>query len=505
MLFSTFEFIYLFLPIAVTLHFALARYSIEAAIIGTTITSLVFYAWWNPAFVFLPILSILGNFFLASYLSKLDKQAARLLVIIGIVANLAVLCHYKYADFLLSIFTGQTAKPPRVPLALSFTTFVQIAFLVYVYQRRIKLDFRRYALFITFFPHLIAGPVVRWGSLGHQIQDTSRYRLNWENVALGLTIFAFGLAKKVLIADHLSPHVSPVFEAAARGEPVMAAAAWGGILAFVAQIYFDFSGYSDMAIGLGLLFNFRLPINFAAPLRATNMFDLWRRWHVTVCRLARDLIYVPIARAHPSPLGRNFALAVTMMVLGIWHGAGWTFVVWGAYNVTLLFINQLWWSIRPPRGQSAGGRLAAWAMTFTAFALGGVFFRSPDITTSWHMLTAMAGLGHAPVPETLDFGLDEWGVKHGYLSGDFIRTWFAGTWTMVGTIYTALALAIALLAPDTLEIVNYREGDAQSDWRRPIGPFAWRPSLAALAVVLGVFLASFLQLNRVSEFLYYQF
>ena len=505
MLFNSAEFIFLFLPVAVARHFTLARWSVNAGVVGTTLSSLAFYAWWNPPFVLLPVLSILATFWLARHILAADKVNARSLLVAGIVANLLVLCHYKYADFLLSIIDGHKFIPPRVPLALSFTTFVQIAFLVYVHQRRLKADFGRYALFVAFFPHLIAGPVVRWGSLGKQIDDPSRYRLDWGNVALGLTIFVFGLAKKVLIADRLSPHVAGVFDAAARGEPIAPFAAWAGCFAFSAQIYFDFSGYSDMAIGLGLLFNFRLPINFAAPLRSTNMLDLWRRWHVTVCRLARDLIYVPVSRANPSTLGRTFALTLTMMVLGVWHGAGWTFVVWGAYNVALLLINQSWRAVRPSWGPSAAGAFCGWALTFTAFCAGAVFFRGADIDASWHLIHAMAGLGGTPMPDSVPVEWDDWAIKNGYFSEAFVRAWFGMNWSMVGTLWTAAAVAIALLAPDTMEIVDYREGDAQSNWRRAVGPLEWRPSPVTFAFTGALFAVAFFELNRANEFLYYQF
>jgi alginate O-acetyltransferase complex protein AlgI len=204
MLFNSQEFIFLFLPLAVMLHFALARWSAEAAIVGTTISSLVFYAWWNPPYVLLLIASLTGNFWLARQIVAVRPAGARLLLIAGIVGNVLVLAYYKYAGFLLSIVTGTPAAPPNVPLALSFTTFVQVAFLVDVHQRRIPLELGRYALFVTFFPHLIAGPIVRWRNLGRQLADPARYRVDWSNVALGLTVFTIGLAKKVLIADTLS-------------------------------------------------------------------------------------------------------------------------------------------------------------------------------------------------------------------------------------------------------------------------------------------------------------
>jgi alginate O-acetyltransferase complex protein AlgI len=505
MLFSSPEFIFLFLPVAVILHFALARRSINAAIVGTTVSSLVFYAWWNPPYVVLPVLSIVANFYLAHRIVQSDKSTAKYLLIFGIVANVLVLCHYKYTDFLFSIVDGHKAMPPNVPLALSFTTFVQIAFLVHVHKRHFSPDFRQYALFVAFFPHLIAGPIVRWSNLGHQLSDKARYRLDWANIALGLTVFTCGLAKKVLLADQLSPYIGQLFDAAARGEPLTGAAVWAANAAFTAQIYFDFSGYSDMAVGLGLLFNFRLPINFAAPLRAQNIGDLWRRWHITLSRLARDLIYVPLCLGHDGQWRRSAALMLTMMVIGVWHGAGWTFVVWGAYNGVLLLIFQFWQAFWGTGKKSAAGRLLGWALTFVTFSSGAVFFRAPDIATSWHLILAMFGFGDVTVPATIVHPLDDWGVRHGYFPESFLLTWFGANWSMVATIWTTIATAIMLFVPDTMELVDYREGDAQSNWRRSLGPLAWHASPATLCATAVLFAVTFVQLGRVSEFLYYQF
>ena len=269
-------------------------------------------------------------------------------------ANLAVLGWFKYGDFLLSIVEGRRPNAPEVPLALSFTTFVQIAFLVDVWRRRGSVNFPAYAMFVAFFPHLIAGPIVRWDELGPQLRDRARYRPDWNNIALGLTIFCLGLAKKVLIADSLSPHVGPVFDAAARGEALTAAAAWGAAYAYTAQLYFDFSGYSDMAVGLGLLFNLRLPINFAAPLRATSIIDLWRRWHISLSRFLRDFVYVPLGGAAGGPARRTTNLFLTMVIGGLWHGANWTFVLWGAFHGILLAINHAWRQWRGRRALDAG-------------------------------------------------------------------------------------------------------------------------------------------------------
>ncbi len=504
MLFNTPEFIFVFLPAALVLHFSLARRSADAAILGTTISSLVFYGWWNPPFVVLPILSICANYLLAKRMVAADKEMNRRLLIAGILANLLVLIYFKYAGFLISVVGGHAPHPPNVPLALSFTTFVQIAFLVDVYRRRIPLDFRRYALFVAFFPHLIAGPIVRWTSLGRQLGDPERYRVNWENVALGLTIFTFGLMKKVVLADLLAEHVSGVFDAATRGEAVTAFAAWAGSTAFVAQIYFDFSGYSEMAIGLGLLFNYKLPINFAAPLRSVSLFDLWRRWHITLSRFMRDFVYIPLGFNHPGALRKSLNLMITMVLGGLWHGASWTFIAWGAFHGVLLLINVAWREFRGPGRPGPAGRLTGWVLTFGSFVVGAVFFRSADIHGAWHMFTAMAGFGDAAVAEH-HFQVDDWMIRHGYVSDELVRVWLGATWSVVGTLWTAAALFIVLAVPDTMEITGYREGDAQSDWRRPAGFLAWRPSPVSLAIVTMMFIVVFLNVGRVNEFLYYQF
>jgi alginate O-acetyltransferase complex protein AlgI len=525
MLFNTPEFIFLFLPIAVVLHFTLASWNVNAAVVGTTISSLVFYAWWNPPFVAMPVVSILANFWLAGRMAAAPPVAARYLLIAGIAGNLAILCYFKYADFLLSIIDGHKTRPPNVPLALSFTTFVQIAFLLYIHKRRTLVDFRRYALFVAFFPHLIAGPIVRWNSLGPQLADASRYRVDWGNVALGLTIFTFGLVKKVLIADSLAPYVAPVFAAAARGEPVTAAAAWGGCTAFIVQVFFDFSGYSEMAVGLGLLFNFRLPMNFAAPLRAPNMFDLWRRWHITLSRFFRDFVYVPLSLGHSGTLRLSINLVLTMVLAGLWHGAAWTFVAWGAYLGVMLLINQAWRALRGPGRATTAGRCVGWFLTFTAFVVGGAFFQGAGIGASWHLVTAMAGFGGAPASMALDgassslqgsagFGdttllaqivrdWDLWAIRQGYASDEFLRTWFGNTWSIAATVSTIVALAIVLFLPDTMEIVGYREGEAHSDWRRSY--LSWRPSPVWLAAITALFAAAFLLIGRVNEFFYFQF
>ncbi|MGB9366654.1 MAG: MBOAT family O-acyltransferase [Xanthobacteraceae bacterium] len=505
MLFNSSEFIFVFLPFAVLLHFALARWSMTAAVTVTTVTSLLFYAWWNPPFVLLPVLSIAGNFLIAQAMRASNDAAARRLLIIGIVANLAVLGWFKYGDFLASIVEGRKPHTPEVPLALSFTTFVQIAFLVDVWRRRGAVNFPIYAMFVAFFPHLIAGPIVRWDELGPQLRDRSRYRIDWNNIALGLTIFCLGLAKKVLIADSLSPHVGPVFDAAARGEALTAAAAWGAAYAYTAQLYFDFSGYSDMAAGLGLLFNLRLPINFAAPLRASSIIDLWRRWHISLSRFLRDFVYVPLGGAAGGPARRTINLFLTMVLGGLWHGANWTFVLWGAFHGILLAINHAWRRWRGRRAPTQAARFAGWAATFTGFVIGMVLFRAADLSAALTLFQAMAGFGGAPRAEAMNVSWDSWGMRVGLIPEDFVRTWLGANWSVAGSLWTAAALAIILFVPDTMELTNYREGEPHSDWRRNVGVLMWRPSPVWIAGLIVLFSVAYANLLRITEFLYYQF
>ena len=505
MLFNSLEFIYVFLPLAVTLHFLAARWSESLAVAVTMVSSLVFYAWWKPPFVILPVLSIVANYWLARRILLADVKAARTIMLMGVAANLLVLGYFKYFEFLLSIFEQRNPAAPDVPLALSFTTFVQIAFLVELARDRTRIGFARYAMFVSFFPHLIAGPIVRWSELGQQLADRLRYRVDWNNVALGLTIFCIGLAKKVMYADKLAPHVAGVFDAAAAGAQITAAAAWGASVAYSVQLYFDFSGYSDMAVGLGLLFNFRLPINFAAPFRATSIIDLWRRWHISLSRFLRDFVYVPMGGSECSRLRQAINLVATMLLGGLWHGANWTFIAWGGFHGVLLVINHLWRTLRGARRPNLASQTLGWLLTFGAFVVGMALFRSSDIQTAGRLLGAMAGFGGAPTGAPILVGWDFWAIDNGYVSESFVRTWLGSYWTVVGTLLTAATLAIALFVPDTVEVVDYREGEPRTDWRRTRRFLIWRPSAVWAFAIVALYAVVFLNLTAFTEFLYYQF
>ncbi len=504
MLFNSYEFIFLFLPLALSAHFVAARWGVTAALLTTTVSSLFFYAWWNPPFVLLPATSIALNFWLAKEILAAPPTMRKWLTFVGVTANLLVLGYFKYFDFLLSVFEQRSPGNPDVPLALSFTTFVQVAFLVELSRRPSDIALPKYAMFVSFFPHLIAGPIVRWTELGPQLADKSRYRLDWNNLAPGFTIFCLGIAKKILIADQLAPHVARVFDAAASGQSVTAIAAWGASIAYSLQLYFDFSGYSDMAVGLGLLFNLRLPINFAAPLRSTSIIDLWRRWHISLSRFLRDFVYVPLGGGKVGGWRRNANLFVTMLIGGLWHGANWTFIAWGAFHGALLIANHGWRSLRGERQPTMSSALLGWLLTFLAFAVGMTLFRAANIATAAAMLQAMAGFGagasDAPFDPSADFSL----LRGGYLSETFARMWLGPQWSVAATLATALALGVVLLVPDTMELVGYRENEPHSDWRRNWS-IVWRPNLFWLAATLTLFGIVFARLSQFTEFLYYQF
>jgi D-alanyl-lipoteichoic acid acyltransferase DltB (MBOAT superfamily) len=504
-LFNSLEFIFIFLPIAVTLHFLAARWRVAAAVTMTALTSLFFYAWWKPPFVLLPLVSIICNFWLARQILEVDQKTARAYAACGVVANLLVLGYFKYFDFLISIFEQRNPGITDVPLALSFTTFVQIAFLIETSRYPAVISLPRYAMFVSFFPHLIAGPIVRWSELGPQIADSSRYRFDWGNFARGITVFCLGLSKKVLFADGLAAHVAPVFDAAAKGSPVSAIAAWGASVAYSLQLYFDFSGYSEMAIGIGLLFNLRLPLNFAAPFRATSVIDLWRRWHITLSRFLRDFVYVPMGGSECGEMRRAINLFVTMVLGGLWHGANWTFIAWGTLQGILLTFNHLWRAWRGLRKPTMPGCLAGWVLTFGAFAFGMTLFRSPDIGTASRLLKAMMGLGAAPSNAPISVSFDFWLIEKNYVTEAFVRTWLGSYWSVVGTLVTVGMLVIALALPDTMEFVDYREGEPHSEWRRTSRFLVWSPSIGWAVAILTLFAVAFSQLSHFSEFLYYQF
>src|SRR3954452_5164722 len=395
MLFSSYAFLFQFLP-ATALAFAAARrWSPRCGVLVLACASLIFYGAWKPVYLLLLLGSIGCNFWLG--LQMEDPRRRRAIGTLGVALNLAALCYFKYTNFLFDSFAWLTGTPlPFVnvvlPLGISFFTFQQIAYLVDVMRgAKVERDIISYTLFVSFFPHLIAGPLVHHAEMIPQFKHarTSRSAVL---AARGLAMFAAGLFKKVVIADNLAQFVTPVFAHLDAGGGVTTPWAWLSTLAYSLQIYFDFSGYSDMAIGLALMFGIRLPVNFRSPYKAVSIIEFWRRWHITLSRFLRDYLYIPLGGNRFGEQRRYINLLVTMLLGGLWHGAAWNFVIWGGLHGLYLCINHLWHR-RGGEGATPSPmmKLASWAVTFFAVVIAWVFFRAKTAAGAWQMLASLFG------------------------------------------------------------------------------------------------------------------
>jgi alginate O-acetyltransferase complex protein AlgI len=477
MLFNSLGYIFAFLPAVLLGWWGLARFGRRRALVWLTLASLFFYAWWDWRYLALLGGSIVFNYGAAHFIHTAQRRR-KLLLGLAIAVDLAVLGWFKYADFLLqslAALLGRHWAPIGVPLPLgiSFFTFTQIAFLVDTARGRAReADPVNYALFVTFFPHLLAGPVLHHSEMMPQFADPSAGQPKSQMVSSGLTLFIIGLFKKTVLADGIAPIASLVFDAAAHGTLPGVAEAWAAALAYSFELYFDFSGYTDMALGSARIFGIVLPLNFDSPYQATSIIDFWRRWHMTLSRFLRDYLYIPLGGNRHGTWRRHVNLGLTMLLGGLWHGAAWTFVAWGAWHGVLLVLNHLWRAVvdRFGLGILAGAapmRLFGWALTFFLVMLGWVLFRSEGFDTAGRMLSAMAGQ-----------------------PGGF------AAFTPGAEIWVELAAlgAIATLAPNSQAIVL-----SQAGWWR------WRPNAAwAMALALG-FLLALGQMSDVSPFLYYRF
>lgn len=401
MLFTQFAFILGFLPLAFAGFFVLARWSKHAAAIYLFLASLFFYGYWAPVYVLLLLASISGNFIVGGRIARhAGTPAGKRWLVFGVAANLAALGWFKYANFFvrnLDLMTGLHADIGHVvlPIGISFFTFTQIAFLADTWSKGVK-DYRfaHYGLFVTYFPHLIAGPILHHRQMMPQFDADATYRPRTAWIAAGLAIFALGLFKKVVLADGIAPYADVVFDAARDGAHPTTREAWLAALSYTFQLYFDFSGYSDMAIGLSWLFGVQLPWNFDSPYKAENISDFWRRWHMSLSAFLRDYLYIALGGNRRGKLRRYGNLMATMLLGGLWHGANWTFVVWGGLHGVYLVINHAIHGAlpRPLHRRLAAfppWRAAAWALTFVAVVIAWVFFRAADLGTALGLFHVM--------------------------------------------------------------------------------------------------------------------
>jgi len=403
MLFNSVEFIFFFLPVTLLVFYLLRFWQPLWVSVGWLVAaSLFFYGWWKLSYLLIIGASILFNYGIGVCMDRVRVGRFAILSF-GVASNLALLGYFKYTNFLIdntNIFlnTNFNVQAIILPLAISFFTFQQIAYLVDTYRRVDReMDFLRYCLFVTFFPQLIAGPIVHHNEMMPQFAKALTRRKIPLDLAVGTSIFILGLFKKVVFADGVAIYASPVFEAASHGVTLSFFEAWFGVCAYTLQIYFDFSGYSDMAIGLARMFGIRLPLNFDSPYKARNIIDFWRRWHITLSRFLRDYLYFPLG-GNRKGVVRRYANLLTVMILGgIWHGAGWTFAVWGLLHGSYLLVNHAWHDFRPRffagHGKSTWlGQGCAQALTLLAVIVAWVFFRSADINTARSILLSMSGM-----------------------------------------------------------------------------------------------------------------
>lgn len=496
MLFNSYVFLFIYLPVTFAGFMLLGRLSRPAAVAWLFGASLVFYASWDARYLALLLGSITFNYAAGRLLVRCGAltRAGRLALAASVGANLLLLGYYKYANFFVDSVAAVTGWPWTLqavilPLGISFFTFTQIAYLVDTYRGEVReANYLHYGLFVTYFPHLIAGPVLHHKEMMPQFGAAETYRIDPRHLSVGLTLLAIGLFKKVLIADGIGPFAGPVFDAAERGEALGTLEAWGGALAYTFQLYFDFSAYSDMAIGLSLLFGIRLPLNFDSPYKAASIIDFWRRWHMTLSRFLRDYLYISLGGNRHGKARRHLNLFLTMLLGGLWHGAGWTFVVWGALHGVYLMINHAWRFLvqglgRDPLFAGPFGRVPGVALTFLAVVVAWVFFRAHTLDGAWHLLQAMAGLGADDSRWTVYASLRDGASK----LRDALLLCALVVWTL----------------PNAQQLLHDHRPALQSS-ARP-ARWQWRPNLRWFLFTVVLLVWSLKEMGGVSEFLYFQF
>ena len=486
MLFNSYEFLFAFLPVTFIIYFYLLnKRMVYGAKSFMVFASLFFYSWWNVLYLPIILASMLFNFIIGSSLNNNLTQIRvpkKILLIVGILGNLSLLAYFKYADFLIEntnyIFNLDiNTLHLALPLAISFFTFQQIAYLVDSYrQETSEYDFLNYALFVTFFPQLIAGPIVHHKEMMPQFASKWNLIKNYKNISAGIFIASIGLFKKVVIADTFALWATAGFDVAPS---LNLFEAWATSLSYTFQLYFDFSGYADMAIGFALFFNIKLPTNFNSPYRATNIQDFWRRWHITLSRFLKDYVYIPLGGNRKNEFRTYANLMATFILGGIWHGAGWTFLFWGFLHGLSLVIYRLW--------ERLGFKLwkwFAWFITFNFVNIAWVFFRAREWGDALKVLGAMVGLDGIVLGEKYVQYLSFLGENSLFEIGKITQHIGDGSlvlkWIIVGFVL--------LMFKNSFEQLN-----------------SFKLSVGTLLITSISFVISFLHLTDVSEFLYFNF
>jgi alginate O-acetyltransferase complex protein AlgI len=489
MLFPSPEFLLAFLPLTLAGFHILRRAGRPGLCVPWLfLASAVFYAWWSPRFLILLLVSMLVNWGCAHGIARREGSSRKALFVLGLTWNLGILAYFKYADFFISSFDAVSGLDwPLLhivlPLGISFFTFQKIAYLADIHAGLAKPGpLSEYALFVFFFPQLIAGPIVHHSEVMPQFRAIAAKGADadyWLDSAVGLTLLLIGLVKKVCIADQLAPYANKVFEHMGDAHlRIGLLAAWQGALAYTVQLYADFSGYSDMAIGLARLFGVKLPANFNSPYKSLSIIEFWRRWHMTLSRFLRDYLYVPLGGNRKGKARRYLNLLVTMLLGGLWHGAGWTYVAWGGLHGLYLLVNHAWRSLAPFRLP----KLVALAITLFAVIVAWIFFRASDFATATNMVAGMFGLHGKGDPIT--------GVVKGF-----------------GVVTAAIFLLATVILPNSQQIMRR--------FAPIIGPveaptsllrcLVWSPSRLTATLSAAAIIAVVLLSWGTTEFLYFQF
>ena len=509
MLFNSYIYLLLFLPVVAIGFHLLRGMPVRVSVSFLVAASLIYYGCWDWSNLWIIGGSCVFNFLCGRALLRLrGSRPGGLVLAGGVVANLGLLGFFKYSGFLakaaVSLGAGGLPVPELVlPLGISFFTFQQIAYLVDVWRGEAEeYHVADYLLFVTFFPQLIAGPIVHHREILPQFVNRRARGLVATDLAVGSTILFIGLFKKVVLADYLARTVNPLFELAHEGARAPTfGEAWAAALAYTLQIYFDFSGYSDMAVGSARLFGIKLPVNFHSPYKAVSVIDFWRRWHITLSRFLRDYLYIPLGGNRRGPARRYVNLLLTMLIGGFWHGAGWTYLLWGGLHGVYLCVNHGWHALRRRMGWAALPRAAAVVLTFLAVVVAWVPFRAgayelggggsmtAALDTAGAILRAMAGLD----------GFVWWPPDAGMVASD-TRAWRP----------ILLGLLLVFLFPNTQQFMRryfpaLGLGSLPDAARGPKRRWQWRPTLPWLAFSLVVLYAVGRNFDQISEFIYFQF
>ncbi|HYF34122.1 MAG TPA: MBOAT family protein [Prosthecobacter sp.] len=509
MLFNSAIFLFVFLPLVLAgFAFAFRKSGLEAAWIWLAAASVFFYGWWNPVHVPLLLISVAANYWLGRQLAVPDRGGHHWLLIAGVVVNLGLLGWFKYWHFFASTVAalfGHTwhGEPLELPLGISFYTFHQLTYLLHCRAGRAQgTTFQHYLLYVTFFPQLIAGPIVRPMEMLPQLREQRSSAIRWDDLSIGFTLLAIGLFKKMVIADHVAVWVSPVFDNINGVSSVSFLDAWVAVLAYTFQLYFDFSAYSDMALGLARMFGVSLPGNFFSPYKALSIVDFWRRWHITLSLFLRDYLYIPLGGNRKGEARRNINLLLVMIIGGFWHGAGWTFGLWGFWHGFCLLVNHAWSKTGLGNRIPAGPRaVLSWALTFLVVIIGWTLFRSPNLPTAWSLLQSLFGLNGVQLPEG-------WLARLPWL--DSLGITAARDWVVFAGLGQITALGLLLFAvlclPNSLQLTAhvFKPSNAASLPQTP-SRWRWQPNLLWAVGVGAMGAISLLHLGKLSEFLYFQF